>query len=83
LAYEKPQSGLRPFVWFFSGTFLRLMETYGFLYRNRKNVIYSWNVKRAYYRMRQMVSDKYRNRRKRFCLRFNLIAALYNLNLVS
>jgi hypothetical protein len=31
----------------------------------------------------RIVSDKYRNRRKRFCLRFNLIAALYNLNLVS
>jgi hypothetical protein len=68
---------------FFVATFLRLMETYGFLYRNRKNVIYSWNVKRTYDRMRQRVSDKYLNRRKRFCLRFNLIAALYNLNLVS
>jgi hypothetical protein len=28
----------------FSATFLRLLETYGFLYRNRKNVIYSRNV---------------------------------------
>ncbi|MDR1198619.1 MAG: hypothetical protein LBK94_06355 [Prevotellaceae bacterium] len=25
-------------------------------------------------------AEKYRNRRKRFILRFNLIAALYNLN---
>jgi len=30
----------------------------------------------------RIVSDKYRNRRKRFGLRFNLIAAVYNLNLV-
>jgi hypothetical protein len=29
-----------------------------------------------------IVSDKYRNRRKRFALRFNLIAAFYNLNLL-
>jgi len=29
----------------------------------------------------RIVSDKYRNRRKRFSLRFNLIAAFYNLNL--
>jgi intein/homing endonuclease len=28
-------------VGFFSATFLRLLETYGFLYRNRKNVIYT------------------------------------------
>ncbi|GMO25216.1 MAG: hypothetical protein Pg6A_12500 [Termitinemataceae bacterium] len=31
----------------------------------------------------RIVSDKYRSRRKRFGLRFNLIAAIYNLNLVS
>jgi hypothetical protein len=31
----------------------------------------------------RIVSDKYRNRRKRFGLRFNLIAAIYNLNLIS
>ncbi|GHT52481.1 hypothetical protein FACS1894106_1290 [Spirochaetia bacterium] len=36
LAYEKMQSA---FVRFFSGTFLRLLETCGFLYRNRKNVV--------------------------------------------
>jgi hypothetical protein len=30
----------------------------------------------------RIVSDKYRNRRKRFTLRFNLIAAFYNLNLL-
>ena len=30
----------------------------------------------------RIVSDKYRNRRKRFALRFNLIAAIYNLNLI-
>ena len=29
----------------------------------------------------RIVAEKYRNRRKRFGLRFNLIAALYNLNL--
>lgn len=29
----------------------------------------------------RIVSEKYRNRRKRFGLRFNLIAAIYNLNL--
>jgi hypothetical protein len=30
----------------------------------------------------KIISDKYRNRRKRFGLRFNLIAALYNMELV-
>jgi hypothetical protein len=30
----------------FSATFLRLLETYGFLHRNRKNVVYSRNVMR-------------------------------------
>jgi hypothetical protein len=35
-------------VRFFSATFLRLLETYGFLYRNRKNVIYSRNVMRNF-----------------------------------
>ena len=29
----------------------------------------------------RMVAEKYRNRRKKFGLRFNLIAAIYNLNL--
>lgn len=29
----------------------------------------------------KIVSDKYRNRRKRFGLRFNLIAAIYNYEL--
>lgn len=29
----------------------------------------------------RIISEKYRNRRKRFTLRFNLIAAIYNLNL--
>lgn len=29
----------------------------------------------------RILSDRYRNRRKRFCLRFNLIAAIYNLEL--
>jgi hypothetical protein len=42
--YEKPQSALCAFVGFFVATFLRLLETYGFPYRNRKNVIYSRNV---------------------------------------
>lgn len=27
----------------------------------------------------KVISDRYRNRRKRFCLRFNLIAGIYNL----
>jgi hypothetical protein len=40
----KNRSRATPFVRFFSATFLRLLETYGFLYRNRKNVIYSRNV---------------------------------------
>ena len=31
----------------------------------------------------KIVSDKYRNRRKRFGLRFNLIAGIYNLELVT
>jgi hypothetical protein len=34
---------------FFSATFLRLLETYGFPYRNRKNVIYSRNVIRHFF----------------------------------
>ena len=29
----------------------------------------------------KITADKYRNRRKRFALRFNLIAAIHNLNL--
>jgi len=29
----------------------------------------------------RILAEKYRNRRKRFALRFNLIAAIYNLNL--
>ena len=29
----------------------------------------------------RILSERYRNRRKRFCLRFNLIAAIYNLEL--
>jgi hypothetical protein len=28
----------------------------------------------------KIVADRYRNRRKRFGLRFNLISAIYNLN---
>jgi hypothetical protein len=35
-------------VRFFSGTFLRLLETYGFLYRACKNVIYSQNDERRF-----------------------------------
>ena len=30
----------------------------------------------------RIIAEKYRNRRKRFALRFNLIAAIYNLNLM-
>ena len=33
------------------------------------------------YGERQNIADRYRNRRKRFGLRFNLIAAIYNLEL--
>jgi len=29
----------------------------------------------------RIIAEKYRNRRRRFTLRFNLIAAIYNLNL--
>jgi hypothetical protein len=46
LGLRKTPVGLAPFVVFFSATFLRLLERFAFLYRNRKNVIYSWNVKR-------------------------------------
>jgi hypothetical protein len=28
----------------------------------------------------RIIAEKYRNRRRRFALRFNLIAAIYNLN---
>lgn len=31
----------------------------------------------------KIISDKYRNRRKRFSLRFNLIAAIYNMELIK
>lgn len=31
----------------------------------------------------RIIAEKYRNRRKKFGLRFNLIAAFYNLNLSS
>lgn len=31
----------------------------------------------------KIVSDRYRNRRKRFGLRFNLIAAIYNMEVVE
>lgn len=31
----------------------------------------------------KIISDRYRNRRKRFALRFNLIAGIYNLHLIS
>jgi hypothetical protein len=41
--YEKPSRACA-LCEFFSATFLRLLETYGFLYRNRKNVAYSRNV---------------------------------------
>lgn len=30
----------------------------------------------------KIVADRYRNRRKRFALRFNLIAAIYNLEII-
>jgi hypothetical protein len=36
---QKP-SRATPFVGFCSATFLRLLECYAFLYRNRKNVVY-------------------------------------------
>jgi hypothetical protein len=31
----------------------------------------------------RILSERYRNRRKRFALRFNLMAAIYNLELIS
>jgi IS5 family transposase len=31
----------------------------------------------------RILSERYRNRRKRFALRFNLIAAIYNLELIQ
>lgn len=31
----------------------------------------------------KIIADRYRNRRKRFGLRFNLIAAIYNLELAT
>jgi hypothetical protein len=30
----------------------------------------------------RIIAEKYRNRRRRFAMRFNLIAAIYNLNLI-
>jgi hypothetical protein len=46
LGLRKTAVGLVPFVRFFSATFLRLLERFAFLYRNRKNVAYSRNVMR-------------------------------------
>jgi hypothetical protein len=46
LASIKHQSALRAFVVFYSSTFLQALETYGFLYRACKNVVYSRNVMR-------------------------------------
>lgn len=31
----------------------------------------------------KIISEKYRNRRKKFALRFNLIASIYNLQLLN
>jgi hypothetical protein len=47
LAARTTKNRSRPtaFVRFFSVTFLRLLECFAFLYRNRKNVIYSRHVK--------------------------------------
>jgi hypothetical protein len=42
----KNRSRAAPFVRFFSAAFLRLPECFTFLYRSRKNVIYSRNVMR-------------------------------------
>jgi hypothetical protein len=64
LAYEKPQSGLRPFVRFFSGTFFCALETYGVLYRAQKNVAYNRNV------MRHFLAQVYRRRRPPWRLKF-------------
>jgi hypothetical protein len=44
LGLRKNAVGLAPFVHFCSATFLRLLERFTFLYRNRKNVAYSRNV---------------------------------------
>jgi hypothetical protein len=38
--FRKIPAGLTPFVGFYSTTFLQLLETYGFLNRNCKNVVY-------------------------------------------
>jgi hypothetical protein len=46
LGLRKTAAGLAPLVRFFSATFLRLLERFAFLYRNRKNVAYSQNVMR-------------------------------------
>ena len=42
-----------------------------------------FGVKKNTFELRfKIISEKYRNRRKRFSLRFNLIAAIYNLELI-
>jgi hypothetical protein len=46
LGLRKNAGGLTPFVHFCSTTFLRLLERFAFLYRNRKNIAYSQNVRR-------------------------------------
>jgi hypothetical protein len=48
LGLRKTAAGLAPFMRFFSATFLRLLERFAFLYRNRKNVAYSRNVRQHF-----------------------------------
>jgi hypothetical protein len=44
--FRKNPVGASAFVGFYSTTFLRLLEHFVFLYRNRNNVAYNRNVKR-------------------------------------
>jgi hypothetical protein len=48
LGFHKTPVGASAFVGFYSTTFLRLLEHFVFLYRNRKNVAYSRDVMRHF-----------------------------------
>jgi hypothetical protein len=53
--YEKHQSGLRPFVVFFSATFFAPVKMLRiFPYRAQKNVSYSQNVKQHFFVQNQL-----------------------------
>jgi hypothetical protein len=59
--HTKNRSRPLVFVRFFSGTFFCALETYGFLYRNCKNVAYNRNVMRHFGEFLEKIIDNYKN----------------------